>query len=180
MVRCQASGVDCWCRTGGRPRRGCQRLRTGDAGAAPRLSRADGPGPFPAAGGLHGCIGLSGHSVTIADRLKSPGHVALAVDSLGPRAAGVAEFELLRGCRSWFAATPRRGRGDDFRNQPRHRFGSRRRHDGFPRSSEADLLCHCRTPLRIGWRDDWVTNRQLPADAIRRWFQPMSVAEMPA
>ena len=86
MVRCQASGVDCWCRTGGRPRRGCQRLRTGDAGAAPRLPRADGPGPFPAAGGLHGCIGLSGHSVTIADRLKSLGHVALAVDrqSRGP------------------------------------------------------------------------------------------------
>jgi dienelactone hydrolase len=49
------------------------------------LARPDGPGPFPAVVLLHGCSGLSGGSATIADRLKSLGYVALAVDSLGPR-----------------------------------------------------------------------------------------------
>ena len=82
---------------------------TGDAGAAPRLSRADGPGPFPAAGGLHGCIGLSGHSVTIADRLKSPGHVALAsiASVRAPRASPSSSYSAAadRGLR------PRRGAG---------------------------------------------------------------------
>ena len=47
--------------------------------------------------------------------------------------------ELLGSCRSRFAATPRRGRRDYFR--------SWRRPNGFPRSSEAALLCHRRTPL---------------------------------
>ena len=79
---------------------------------------------------------------------------------------------LPRGGRSRFAPTPPRVRCDYFR--------SRRGHNGFPRSSEADLLCQRRTSLRIGWRDDWVISRQLPAGAICRRFQPMSVAEMPA
>jgi len=40
---------------------------------------------FPAVVVLHGCSGISSHSVGIADRLGSEGYVALAVDSLGPR-----------------------------------------------------------------------------------------------
>lgn len=49
------------------------------------LVRPDGPGPFPAVVVLHGCMGISNHSVAIAERLKTLGYVALAIDSLGPR-----------------------------------------------------------------------------------------------
>jgi len=78
--------------------------------------------------------------------------------------------ELLRGWRSRFAATPLWGRCDH--------FGSR--HDGFLRfATKTDLLCHCRTPLRIGRRSDQVIRWQPPADAILRGFKPMSDAEMP-
>jgi hypothetical protein len=57
-------------------------------------------------------------------------------------------------------------------------FGSR--HDGFLRfATKTDLLCHCRTPLRIGRRSDRVIRWQLPAAAILRRFKPMSDAEMP-
>jgi dienelactone hydrolase len=49
------------------------------------LARPDGPGRFPAIVVLHGCMGISSHSVAIADRLKAQGYVALAIDSLGPR-----------------------------------------------------------------------------------------------
>src|SRR5208282_4874446 len=48
------------------------------------LARPDGPGRFPAIVVLHGCMGISSHSVAIADRLKAQGYVALAIDSLGP------------------------------------------------------------------------------------------------
>jgi hypothetical protein len=85
---------------------------------------------------------------------------------------GRAERVLRRGGRSRFAATPRRGRCDYFR--------SRRRHNGFPRSSEAELLCHRRTPRRIGRCGQRMIRRQFPVGAIRRRFEPMSVAEMPA
>src|SRR5215475_10536506 len=44
---------------------------------------------FPAVVVLHGCSGISSHSIGIADRLGSWGYVALAVDSLGPR--GIAD-----------------------------------------------------------------------------------------
>jgi hypothetical protein len=80
--------------------------------------------------------------------------------------------ELLGGCRSWFAATPQCGRCDD--------FGSRRLRDGLPRSPEAELLCHRRTPLRIGRCGQRMICHQFPVGAIRRRFEPMSVAEMPA
>ena len=81
--------------------------------------------------------------------------------------------ELPRGCRSRFAATPLWGRCDH--------FGSRRRHDGLPRSpTETDPLCHRRTPLRISRRGDRVIRWQLPADAILRGFEPMSDADMPS
>ena len=46
--------------------------------------------PFPAIVVLHGCNGMFGHSAVIADRLSSWGYVTLAVDSLGPRFAGIA------------------------------------------------------------------------------------------
>jgi dienelactone hydrolase len=49
------------------------------------LTRPDGEGSFPAVVVLPGCMGISGHSTTIADRLKQWGYVALTVDSLGPR-----------------------------------------------------------------------------------------------
>jgi hypothetical protein len=81
--------------------------------------------------------------------------------------------ELLRGCRSRFAATPLRGQRDH--------FGSWRRHDHLPRSAtETDPLCHRRTPLRISRRGDRVISRQLPASAIVRGFKPMSDVQMPA
>jgi dienelactone hydrolase len=41
--------------------------------------------PYPAVVVLHGCGGVSSHSVKIADQLGSWGYVALTVDSLGPR-----------------------------------------------------------------------------------------------
>ena len=40
---------------------------------------------YPAVVVLHGCGGISSHSIDITDRLGSWGYVALAVDSLGPR-----------------------------------------------------------------------------------------------
>src|SRR3954451_730783 len=40
---------------------------------------------FPAVVVLHGCDGISGHYIGIADQLRSWGYVALAVDSFGPR-----------------------------------------------------------------------------------------------
>ena len=43
---------------------------------------------FPAVVVLHGCGGISGHSIGIADALSRWGYVALAVDSLGPRGIG--------------------------------------------------------------------------------------------
>jgi dienelactone hydrolase len=50
------------------------------------LSRPDGAGPFPAVVVLHGCGGISSHSIGIADELTRLGYVALTVDSFGPRA----------------------------------------------------------------------------------------------
>jgi hypothetical protein len=82
-----------------------------------------------------------------------------------------AACELLGGWRSRFAATPLWARCDH--------FGSR--HDGFLRfATKTDLLCHCRTPLRIGRCSDRVIRWQPPADAIFRGFKPMSDAKMPA
>jgi dienelactone hydrolase len=49
------------------------------------LARPDGEGPFPAVVVLHGCNGISGASIGLADRLSSLGYVGLTVDSLGPR-----------------------------------------------------------------------------------------------
>ena len=40
---------------------------------------------YPAVVVLHGCGGISSHTIDITDRLGSWGYVALAVDSLGPR-----------------------------------------------------------------------------------------------
>jgi dienelactone hydrolase len=40
---------------------------------------------YPAVVVLHGCGGISSHSIDITDRLGAWGYVALAVDSLGPR-----------------------------------------------------------------------------------------------
>jgi hypothetical protein len=109
----------------------------------------------------------------------SPAPTTLFDKQNGEVAVGAGGFQrfggprvLRRGGRSRFAPTPPRVRCDYFR--------SRRGQNGFPRSSEADLLCQRRTSLRIGWRDDLVISRQLPAGAICRRFQPMSVAEMPA
>jgi dienelactone hydrolase len=57
-----------------------------DAGLSALASRQfDRVGPYPAVVVLHGCSGVSGHSIGIADRLGSWGYVALAVDSLSPR-----------------------------------------------------------------------------------------------
>jgi dienelactone hydrolase len=41
--------------------------------------------PYASVVVLHGCAGISGVSVTIADQLAAQGYVALTVDSLGPR-----------------------------------------------------------------------------------------------
>jgi dienelactone hydrolase len=49
------------------------------------LAKPDGAGPFPAVIVLHGCNGFSAAMPAIADRLRSWGYVALAIDSLGPR-----------------------------------------------------------------------------------------------
>ena len=110
---------------------------------------------------------------------ESPAPTTLFDKQNGEVAVGAGGFQrfggprvLRRGGRSRFAPTPPRVLCDYFR--------SRRGQNGFPRSSEADLLCQRRTSLRIGWRDDLVISRQLPAGAICRRFQPMSVAEMPA
>jgi len=71
-----------------------------DAGLSGMLAgHSDNAGPYPAVVVLHGCSGISSHSVKIADRLGSWGYVALTVDSLGPR--GIAS-----GC------------GGGFRDQP--------------------------------------------------------------
>ena len=57
-----------------------------DAGFSGMLgSHSDRAGPYPAVLVLHGCSGISSHSVKIADRLGSWGYVSLTVDSLGPR-----------------------------------------------------------------------------------------------
>ncbi len=50
-------------------------LRSGSAGSV----------RHPAVVVLHGCAGLSSHSIAIADRLGSWGYVVLVVDSFGPR-----------------------------------------------------------------------------------------------
>src|SRR6516225_2782018 len=71
-----------------------------DAGFSGMLgSHSDRAGPYPAVLVLHGCSGISSHSVKIADRLGSWVYVSLTVDSLGPR--GIAS-----GC------------GGGFRDQP--------------------------------------------------------------
>jgi dienelactone hydrolase len=49
------------------------------------LAKPDGPGPFAAIVILHGCDGFNPGMPIVADRLKSWGYVALAIDSLGPR-----------------------------------------------------------------------------------------------
>ena len=49
------------------------------------LAKPDGAGPFPAVIVLHGCNGFSPTMPTVAERLRSWGYVALAIDSLGPR-----------------------------------------------------------------------------------------------
>ncbi len=49
------------------------------------LARPAGPGPFPAVVVLHGCGGFHADMIAWADRLRSWGYVALAVDSFGPR-----------------------------------------------------------------------------------------------
>src|SRR5215470_14001689 len=41
--------------------------------------------PYPGVIVLHGCGGISSHSVAIADRLGAWGYVALTIDTLGPR-----------------------------------------------------------------------------------------------
>jgi dienelactone hydrolase len=54
------------------------------------LVKPDGAGPFPAVVVLHGCSGFSSVYTIMAERLKSWGYVALAIDSLGPRGRGKA------------------------------------------------------------------------------------------
>jgi dienelactone hydrolase len=49
------------------------------------LARPPGAGPFPAVVVLHGCGGFHSEMLSWADRLRSWGYVALAVDSFGPR-----------------------------------------------------------------------------------------------
>src|SRR5216684_4782725 len=57
-----------------------------DAGLSALLGNpSNGTGPVPAVVVLHGCSGISSHSVAIADRLGSWGYVALTIDSHGPR-----------------------------------------------------------------------------------------------
>jgi dienelactone hydrolase len=52
------------------------------------LAKPDGAGLFPAIVVLHGCGGISGHSIGIADELSFWGYAAIAVDSLGSRDFG--------------------------------------------------------------------------------------------
>jgi dienelactone hydrolase len=57
-----------------------------DAGLSGMLgSHSNRAEPHPAVIVLHGCGGISSHSVGIADKIGSWGYVALTVDSLGPR-----------------------------------------------------------------------------------------------
>jgi dienelactone hydrolase len=49
------------------------------------LAKPGGAGPFPAVVILHGCAGLLPQNTLMAERLKSWGYVALAIDSLGSR-----------------------------------------------------------------------------------------------
>jgi len=49
------------------------------------LARPAGPGPFSAVVLVHGCGGFHSSMISWADRLSRSGHVALAVDSFGPR-----------------------------------------------------------------------------------------------
>ena len=57
-----------------------------DAGLAALMSTMsrDAP-PYPAVVVLHGCGGISSHSIAIADRLGGWGYVALTIDTLGSR-----------------------------------------------------------------------------------------------
>jgi dienelactone hydrolase len=55
-----------------------------DAGLS-GLAGSKSQAPYPGVVVLHGCGGISSHSIGIADKLGSWGYVALAVDSLGPR-----------------------------------------------------------------------------------------------
>ena len=57
-----------------------------------------------------------------------------------------------------------------------------RRGDSFlaPRASEVVLLCQCRPPRRVARGCQRMIRRQFPAGAIRRGFEPMSDADMPA
>ena len=50
-----------------------------------RLSKPDGPGPFPALVLLHGCQGVSPQVKDWARWLADRGYVAFVVDSFGPR-----------------------------------------------------------------------------------------------
>ena len=62
-----------------------------DSGLSAELGGSPASGaPYAAIVVLHGCNGMFGHSAVIADRLSSWGYVTLAVDSLGPRFAGIA------------------------------------------------------------------------------------------
>jgi dienelactone hydrolase len=61
-----------------------------DAGLSAEIGGHSDGAPYPAVVVLHGCNGMFGHSAVIADRLSSWGYVTLAVDSLGPRASGIA------------------------------------------------------------------------------------------
>ena len=64
-----------------------------DSGLSAELGGpSNGGAPYPAVVVLHGCNGIFGHSVVIADRLSSWGYVTLAVDSLGPRVRGIANY----------------------------------------------------------------------------------------
>jgi dienelactone hydrolase len=57
-----------------------------DAGLSALISTTrGGAAPYPAVVVLHGCGGISSHSVAIADRLGAWGYVALSIDTLGPR-----------------------------------------------------------------------------------------------
>ena len=57
-----------------------------DAGLSALASSQRGDNaPYPAVVVLHGCSGISSHSIAIADRLGSWGYVALTIDTLGSR-----------------------------------------------------------------------------------------------
>src|SRR5712691_8017445 len=64
----------------------------------------------------------------------------------------------------------------------RGRRRCRWRGDSFPppQASEAALLCQCRAPLRVARSRQRMIRRQFPARAIRRGFEPMSDADVPA